>query len=103
MISDVVERTKEAILEERLAWENKYNPKLNEHLEALEKLRGEHIQQLEFDFGDRIMGERPRDEKAQRERAIDKMFDDYLTWIEDTMTTEKKPYIRIAAVLKGGY
>ena len=103
MISDVVERTKEAILEERLAWENKYNPKLNEHLEALEKLRGEHIQQLEFDFGDRIMGERTRDEKAQRERAIDKMFDDYLTWIEDTMTTEKKPYIRIAAVLKGGY
>jgi hypothetical protein len=103
MISDVVEKTREAILDERQDWENKYNPKLNEHLEALEKLRGEHIQQLEFDFSERIMGERTRDEKAQKERAIEKMFDDYLTWIEDTMTTEKKPYIRIAAVLKGGY
>lgn len=103
LVRDVVERTREAILAERQNWENKYNPKLNEHLNELEKLRGAHIQQLEFDFSERVMGERTRDEKAQKERAIEKMFDDYLTWIEETMTTEKKPYIRIVAVLMGGY
>ena len=103
LVHDVVERTRKAILTERQDWENKYNPKLDEHLSELEKLRGAHIQQLEFDFSERVMGARTRDEKAQKERSIQKLFDDYWTWIEDTMTTEKKPYIRIAAVLKGGY
>lgn len=103
LLNDVVSRTKEAILAERQAWEDKYNPMLNAHMTELDKLRGEHKQQLEFDFGDLFMGERNRDKKAQREREIDKMFDDYLQWIEDTMTTDPKPYIRIVAVLKGGY
>lgn len=103
LVPDVVRQTREVILAERQDWENKYNPKLDEHLRELEKLRGDHIRQLEFEFSDRVMGERTRNEKEQKERAIEKMFDDYLRWIEETMTTERKPYIRIAAVLKGGY
>ena len=103
LLGDVVNRTKEAVLEERQAWENKYNPMLSQYLSELEKLRGEHKQQLEFDFSDIPMGDRARDRKEQRRREIDKMFDDYLQWIEETMTTEAKPYIRIVALLKGGY
>ena len=36
------------------------------------------------------------------EPQIDKLFADYLDWIEQTMTTEDNPYLRIAAVLWGG-
>lgn len=103
LLDDVIKKTTEAILQERQSWEDKFNPQLSRHMNELEKLRGVHKKQLEFDFGDTLQGERTREKKAQREREIDKMFDEYLQWIEDTMTTERKPYIRIAAVAKGGF
>lgn len=103
LLQDVVKRTREAILTEREAWEDVCNPLLNQHLEELEKLRGKHKRQLEFDFAEMGLGERSLDKKALREREIDKMFDDFFSWIEDSLTTEQKPCIRIAAVLKGGY
>ena len=40
-----------------------------------------------------------RRDKALRE--IDVVFDDYVKWIEETMTSEDNPYIQIIAVLKG--
>jgi hypothetical protein len=99
LLESVVTKTRDKMLEERQAWEDKYNPMLSEHLNRLEKLRGEHLQQLEFEFEDTP---KAQDKKAQRRRAIDQMFNDYLKWIEDSMTTEKDPYIRIVAALKGG-
>ncbi|WP_241542506.1 hypothetical protein [Vibrio vulnificus] len=41
------------------------------------------------------------DKKAQRQREIEQIFDEYLRWIEDTMTTETSPYIQLVAVLTG--
>jgi len=103
LLDDVIKKTTDAILQERQVWEDKFNPQLSHHMNELEKLRGVHKKQLEFDFADTVQGERTREKKAQREREIDKLFDEYLQWIEDTMTTERKPYIRIAAVAKGGF
>ena len=40
-----------------------------------------------------------KSKKAQKTQEIDRIFDEYLDWVQDTMTTEKKPYIQVVAVL----
>jgi len=83
----------------RKDFEAEVNPKLEEQYAALEKLRGRHVKQLLlFDIED---GGGQQDKKAQRQREIDRIFDEYIQWIEDTMVTEETPYIRVVAVLRG--
>jgi hypothetical protein len=57
---------------------------------------------LELDFGDvGSAGSFASKRKQQRSREINRIFDEYIDWIEDTMLTEDNPYIRVVAVLKG--
>jgi hypothetical protein len=39
--------------------------------------------------------------KEQEKREIDRIFDEFINWVEDTMTTEDNPFIQVIAVLKG--
>ncbi|HCK6317197.1 TPA: hypothetical protein N0T69_004824, partial [Salmonella enterica] len=58
--------------------------------------------QLELDFADnkqQLSVKQSR--KEQRQREIEHNFDSYIQWIEDTMTTEKEPYIQVIAVITG--
>ena len=57
--------------------------------------------QLELDFGEQLSPLRQNRRDNQR-REIDTLFNEYKKWIKETMTTEDKPYLRIAAVLWGG-
>ena len=42
---------------------------------------------------------RAREERGRRD--IEAVFDEYLKWIEDTMTTEPQPYITVVCVMTG--
>lgn len=77
------------------------DPKLNEQLAALETLRKRHNEQLEFEFLQSLQDRKSQDKKLQRQREIDRIFDEYMNWIEDTLVTEETPYIRVVAVLRG--
>lgn len=101
LLPDVVEKMRAQMQVERQEWENKYNPMMNDHLARLDFLKKGHIVQLQLEFEGQDMTNQKKDKKQQRTRAIDQMFDDYLKWIEDSMTTEKDPYIRIVAALVG--
>jgi superfamily II DNA or RNA helicase len=102
LLPDVVEKMQARMQVERQAWEDKYNPMMNDHLERLGFLKKGHLAQLQLEFEGFGLSDQSKDKKQQRTRAIDQMFDDYLKWIEDSMTTEKDPYIRIVAALTGG-
>jgi len=71
-------------------------PQLDQQINRLKVLRGRRVEQLKMQFG----GQGHRLERERRQ--VDKLFDEYQEWIRDTMTTEDKPYIRIAAVAWGG-
>lgn len=78
------------------------NQKLSDQIEKLEALKGKQLRQLELDLGDSKQAQKiVQDRKAQREREIEQVFDEYLHWIEDTMTTETTPYVQVVAVLTG--
>lgn len=88
------------ILEQRKIYEERTNKQLNEHLTELEDLRSRKIKQLDM-FIDQQNVSNKESKRNQQTTDINGIFDDYIQWIEDTMTTEDKPYIQVIAVLTG--
>lgn len=107
-VTDLLPLRKEAIAKalaylqtERKTFEATLAPKLKEQQERLERLRGNHLEQLELRFAE---DKRPETIKQQRRRGelsyIEKIFKDYQDWVELSMTTEPDPYVKLVAVLK---
>jgi superfamily II DNA or RNA helicase len=102
LLPQAVERAKSYMSECWKAFENDLNEKLNAHLQDLERLKKRKFEALEKRLAQSSLPEKRIAEKRESEtRAIEKIFDSYWDWVEQTMTTEDKPYIRVAAVLKG--
>ncbi|MFH1953318.1 MAG: DEAD/DEAH box helicase [Pseudomonadota bacterium] len=102
LLPTAIEKAAQWMSEQRKAFEERINEKLNEQLEALERLRKKQYVQLEF----RFMDSRQPDKlvqgiKDRERRRIDRLFDEYLDWVQETMTTEDNPYIQVIAVLRG--
>jgi superfamily II DNA or RNA helicase len=104
LLPQAVARGREWMSAQRKAFEEQTNVKLDEHLKALERLKGNQFIQLEIRFQS---SQQPQkivlSRKEEERRRIDRLFTDYLEWIEDTMTTEDNPYIQVVAVLKGAH
>ena len=84
-----------------MAFETAINVKLNAQLKELDRLKQKQYSQLELDFADAAPHSRTLDKKQQKQREIDRIFDEYWSWIENSLLTEDVPYIRVVAVLKG--
>ncbi len=72
---------------------------LDHAVAALDDLKARQLRQLELRLersGEAEAFKRRRKEQGRRE--IDTIFDEYLTWIEDTMTTEAQPWIKVVCV-----
>jgi hypothetical protein len=103
LLGEAVTKAREYLSGRRAEFEQMINPKLNEHLKALEHLRVKQLQQVEVKFGevaDSAIATKQRRDREQR--RIDTLFGEYRKWVEDTMKTEDRPYIQVIAVLQGG-
>lgn len=76
-------------------------PKLMDQLRELDRLRKKQQDQLELRFANIGESFGSADKKGRERREIERIFNEYQKWIEETMSTEDKPYIRVVAVLKG--
>lgn len=102
ILPQAIEQAKAWMSEQRKIFEDQINAKLQHHLDALERLKGKQYVQLEFSFENSRMSEkRILSTKEIRRREIEAIFDEYMEWIEQTMTTEDNPYLQVVAVLKG--
>ena len=97
LLPEAIEHARSWMSEKRNTFEADINKKLQDHLNALERLREKQYAQLEFRFEET----RQLSRKEKERREIDRIFDEYFDWIESTMTTEDNPYIKVIAVLKG--
>ena len=100
LLPEAIAQAREWMNRKRDAFEDQINRKLNEQLNELEQLRQRQLQQLER----KLAGSRaPEGRKAQQRRSgeqeINQLFDDYIQWVEDTMTTERQPWLQLIAVL----
>ena len=77
-------------------------PQLEDHFQRLQELRNKRFDQLELKFASEIqLTTRQVNKKERERREIEKIFNDWKTWVEETMKTEDNPYIRVVAVLRG--
>jgi hypothetical protein len=87
----------------REVFESEINQKLTHQLEELDRLKARQLEQLELTLNRSNEIDSKKDQKrASGQLTIDDVFDHYLMWVEQTMTTEKYPYLQLIAVLRGG-
>jgi hypothetical protein len=102
LLPEAVEQARCWMSEQRQSFEHKINKKLNDYLNDLERLRQKQYIQLALRFEESRQSEKIiQSRKEAEKRKINKIFDDYLDWVEDTMTTEDNPYIQVIAALRG--
>jgi superfamily II DNA or RNA helicase len=102
LLPEVVSQAENWMHAKRKEFEDHVNEKLNLQLAALERLRDKQYAHLEQKFGGTRPSEtRIQEQKEAEKRQIDNVFDAYLDWVEDTMTTEDQPFIQVLAVLAG--
>lgn len=73
--------------------------RLAKTLADLKKLQGRQMEQLELGLGKRPEGLRNQ-HRHQRTSEIGRVFDEYRQWVEDTLTLEPAPYIRVLAAFR---
>ena len=102
LLPGAVRRARDWVVERRHDFEARVNDKLNRELAALEALKARQVRRIEKRLERSDQSEafkRARAERARRD--VDTIFDEYLTWVEDTMTTEPQPWMRVACVMTG--
>ncbi len=101
MLPLAIAKGKDRMHDRRKSFEESINVKLNAQLKELDRLKNNQYRQLELDFPDAAPKSRTLEKKQQKQREIDRIFDEYWSWIENSLLTEDIPYLRVVAVLKG--
>ena len=96
LVAEAVNRVRERVIEVRAAEETARAARLDEVRAELKKLRGRKEKQLELDLAGR--GAQSRD---QERRNVQRTFEDFETWVQDTLTTEPQPFLQVIAALRG--
>ena len=94
-----VKKAENKMIKERNDFENRINIELQEQYDRLGKLKSQHRQQLELRYADGTPVVNQR--KSREEIRVERIFAEYFKWIEDSMSTDPVPYIKIIAVLQG--
>ena len=101
-LPDAVERARRWFADRRNQFEAGVNPKLNEERAALDKLKQRQYARIEAMLAESQLPEaRKQRLAAQQRQQIKEIFGDYLDWVQETMTTEEHPWIKVLAVLTG--
>jgi superfamily II DNA or RNA helicase len=102
LLPEIIERAQNWMGQKRNAFEEEMNRKLDEHLNQLEALRMRHLDTLQQQVRSMDVAEKAKERRAEeKKRQIQALFDQYMDWIQETMTTEKQAYIKLVAVLQG--
>ena len=100
LLPGAVEAATTCFAKRRKEFEDVINEQLNEAVTALDALKDNKHRQLELRLEGSAMAEplkRARHAAALRE--VDEIFNDYLRWIEDAMTTEERPWVSVVCVM----
>jgi hypothetical protein len=88
------------LLQRRQEWLERMEPRLAEQSERLERLRAKQEQQLRLNFEqDGSVLSVKAEKLRQGELSVQRLFDSHQRYVEDVMTTEEAPYLKLVAVL----
>lgn len=94
LLPGVVEQAKQYLKGFYAKYQNEINPLLDEELDKLAALQEKHKDyQLSLFENER--------KRSEAERKVDDLFDHFVNWVNDTLTIQDNPYIRIISVVMG--
>ena len=100
LLPEAVGRARAHFVKRRNAFETIVNAKLDEEAKALDEFMARHRRQLELDLAQSRQAEpirQRRNEQATTE--LDAIYDEYWSWISETMTTEPHPWIKVICTM----
>jgi hypothetical protein len=102
LLPDAVGEARHYMSARRRAFEDDLQARLQEVIRNLAGLQDRQLSFLELEYPEdqTLIGAR-RNKKLERKRHIGEIFSDHRRWVEDTLTTEDSPFLRVAAVFLG--
>ena len=100
LLPEAVHRARTHFIERRDAFEETINAKLEHEVRALDEFKARRVRQLELDFSHSGQAEQFRRKRSQQARQeVKDIYDEYWEWIQETMTTEPRPWIRVICAM----
>lgn len=94
MLISVVSQAQKVLKRHSENYCNRINPQIYEELDKLIELEARHK-----DYQLSLFEDERR--KSAKEREVERIFNEFTTWVSDTLEIGDKPYLRIVAVLTG--
>jgi superfamily II DNA or RNA helicase len=94
LLRSVVEDAEVVLKKHYTEYNDAMTPKIYAELDKLDELKGRHMSYQLSLFEDERR-------KSESERRVEKLFNDFVEWVNDTLEIEDNPYIRVIAVLTG--
>ena len=95
-LPQAVEAMREHMVQRQQAFSAQLSQRLEGTLAELQRLQGAQMQQLTLEL-DKQLEAVKRGRFEQRSQQINRVFDDYRQWVQDTLTTEPQPWIQVLA------
>ena len=95
LLRDVVSQAKMHLDEHYKRYQTEMSPLLDEEVDKLIALQEKHKEYYQL-----ALFEHERKLKEQ-ERRVDELFDQFMSWVKETLTIQNNPYIRVVSVLMG--
>ena len=100
LLPNAVRRAREHFIERRNVFEKSIDAKLEDEVRALDEFRDRRLRQLELDLsGSEQTDTLRRHRGAQARQEVMEVHDAYVKWIEESMTTEPHPWIRVVCAV----
>lgn len=94
--SAAVDAARDAIMTEKKAFEADMVPRLARERDRLKQMRTRQLDQIELDF----KGGRHTRKKTDAELRIEKIFERYNRWVDESMGLSDTPFMQLVAVLR---
>jgi hypothetical protein len=103
LLPDAVEAARREVVQRRDAFDGEMRANLARQRQELARLRARQFRQLDRKLAQSEQAQVFKEHRrAERTREINEVFDDDQQWIEDTLTTERDPYLQVVAAVVGG-
>lgn len=102
LLAPVVEDAYRHLRALKTHFETERQPALQAQRQRLAELKSQHQTQLDLEYTHSDQPEAFKNRRREeRQQQIDRMFNDYQNWLDNTQTTEDDPYLQILAVFTG--
>lgn len=102
ILLDVIRQSRQIMSESCKAYTKRTEDPIYAEMGKLEDLKKRHMSHIQEKYEQLTLFESVKERKKEQEvRYIDELFDEFFTWVKESMEIQDNPYIRVVAVFTG--